>query len=230
MNNRLSFRALGSISLLALGALSLGAAACTTDLPIDGSGGGTATSTAATMGDATTAGTTTGGMTTGGMTTGGTSTGGGGGAGGGQPFETIALLDMLIPQVPDSTKNMWLTPGEKLDPTTLLVIVSTESQACNAPVFDLGTKNHHQVLIGLPQSLQKVGKYDLSSTDVIAYGTSWLGDGMGNGGGVKAPLTTGTVEVVSIDTGSIKVHLEGLDMEFLSQEGDHVATICPSGV
>ena len=226
MNNRLSFRALGSLSLLALAALSLAAAACTTDLPIDGSGGGASTSTATSTGETTTAGTTTGGMSTGGTTT----TGGGGGSGGGQPFETIALLDMVIPQVPDSTKNMWLAPGEKLDPTTLLVIVSTESQACNAPDFDLGTKNHHQVLIGLPQSLQKVGKYDLSSTDVIAYGTSWLGDGMGNGGGVKAPLTTGTVEVLSIDTGSIKVRLEGLDVEFVAQQGDHLATICPSGV
>ncbi len=39
---RLSFRRAGSITLLALAAISLGAGGCTTELPIDGSGGGVA--------------------------------------------------------------------------------------------------------------------------------------------------------------------------------------------
>ena len=45
MTNRLSLRCAGSVALVALAAISLGSGGCTTDLPIDGSGGGAAQTT-----------------------------------------------------------------------------------------------------------------------------------------------------------------------------------------
>lgn len=222
--NRLSFPCSGPAALVIFAALSLGAAACTNDVAIDGGGGSGGSAQTSTATGATTGmdDTTTGGMTTGSATT--------GGGGGGDAETSIAVFDMTIPQVPATTQNGWLTDGEKLDPQTLLVIVGTRPQACNAPDFDLGPENFHQVLIGLPKALQAVGKYDISSTDVIGSVSSWLTDGMGNGGGGGGPLLEGTVEVLSIDTGTIKVRLEGLVEEFTDLNGDHVVAICPSGV
>jgi hypothetical protein len=225
--NRLSFPCSGPAALVILAALSLGAAACTTGVAIDGGGGSggvgqTSTATGATTGMDDT--------TTGNMTTGSATTGGGGGAGGGQAETSIAVFDMTIPQVPAVTKQSWLTAGEALDPHTLLVIISSRPQACNDPDFDLGTTNYQQIMIGLPPALQAVGKYDISTTDVIGFGSSWFTDGMGNGGGGGGPLLQGTVEVLSIDAGSITVRFQGVPKDFVDQSVDHVVAICPSGV
>ena len=226
--NRLTLCCAGSIALAALAAMSLGAGGCSTDLIIDGSGGTggqAATSTAVT----TTGGTTTGEMSTGGVTTGGMTTGGGG-SGGGPAATSIALLDGQITQVSTEQQKQWLTVGETLDATTLIVLIGDQPESCGAPVFDFGTVNHHLALIGLPQALQKVGKYDIATTDVIAFGSSWLSDGMGNGGGGQFTLQSGTVEVLSIDASSIEVRLEGLTSDFTGLNGDHLVMICPSGV
>ncbi|MEP7123196.1 MAG: hypothetical protein ABJE95_19870 [Byssovorax sp.] len=221
--NRLSLRCSGPTALVIFAALSLGAAACTTEVAIDGGGGG-GTSPTTTVTSATTGmeDTTTGSLTTGSATT--------GGGGGGLPQTSIAVFDMTIPQVPAATKQSWLTAGEALDPQTLLVIVSTRPQACNDPDFDLSATNYRQIMIGLPPALQAVGKYDIASTDVIGFGSSWLSDGMGNGGGGGGPLLQGTVEVLSIDAGSIKVRFEGVPQDFVDSGVDHVVSICPSGV
>jgi len=202
---------LGVSALLAATSLVLGG--CSDDQT--GSGGGSGGGTSATS--------TSGGTTSTGATTGGTTTG----TGGGQAEPGIAVLNSKITQVSATDKMKWLATGEALDPTTLIVVVSTEQQSCNAPVFDLGTKNHHQILIGLPQAMQKVGKYDISSTDVIAYGTTWLSDGMGSGGGGMATLGAGTVEVLSIDATTINVRLAGLINDFVSENGDYLVTRCP---
>ncbi len=107
------------------------------------------------------------------------------------------------------------------------MIVSSEPQSCADPVFNHGTKNHRQVLIGLPQALQAVGKYDISSTDVIAFGDFWLGDGMGNGVEEDA-LNQGTVEVLSLDAKTITVRLAELANDYSGFEGtDHEAARCP---
>lgn len=219
--NRLSFPCSGPAALVIFAALSLGAAACTTSIAIDGGGGSgqTGTATGATTGMDDT--------TTGNMATASAATGGGGGG----PAETsIAVFDKTIPQVPAATKQSWLTAGEALDPQTLLVIISSRPQACNDPDFDLGTTNYQQIMIGLPPALQAVGKYDISTTDVIGFGSSWLTDGMGNGGGGGGPLLQGTVEVLSIDAGSITVRFQGVPQDFVDQSVDHVVAICPSGV
>jgi hypothetical protein len=217
MLNRLSLQDAGKLLLATLAATTLALGGCTTSQPTGGSGGSAPTTTTGAGGDS--QGTTTGG---GGSSPTTTTTG----TGGGQPGTSVALLDAQISQTED--QSMWLNAGEKLSPSTLIVIVSSEAQSCSAPVFNFGTKNHRQVLIGLPQALQAVGKYDISSTEVIAFGDFWLGDGMGNGGGGKTPLNQGTVEVVSIDAASIKVRLAGLANDFTSLEGaDYLAARCP---
>jgi hypothetical protein len=228
--NPLSLRCAGPISLVTFAALSLALAACTSNVAIDGSGGGATTSTgtggiivdtgpsSGTGGIVNTAVTSTGAAP---MTTGG---------GGGLPDGAIAIFDAQITQVPALQKAQWLDTGESLDPTTLIVMFGDHPESCGAPVFDYGSENHQFVLIGLPQAMQKVGKYNLSSTDIIAFGHSWFSDGMGNGGGGGGPINGGTVEVLSIDSSTITVRMEGLFADLAGQNGDHVATICPSGV
>ena len=152
------------------------------------------------------------------------------GSGGGTADGAIAIYNAQITQIPAVQKAQWLDTGESLDPTTLIVMFGDHAESCGAPVFDYGTQNHQFVLIGLPQAMQLVGKYDLASTAIIAVGNSWLTDGMGNGGGGGGPITTGTVEVLSIDSSSITVRIQGLVFDLGGQNGDHVATICPSGV
>jgi hypothetical protein len=222
MMNRLSLQGAGTVVLATLAASALALGGCTTDRQIGGNGGsgGSSTQTSTSTGGTTT-GTTGGGGGDGGGTT------GGGGAGGGQAGSSIALLNSQITQVSTTDKNGWLDAGETLDPTTLIVVVSSEPQSCSAPVFDFTSLPHQLVLIGLPQAMQKVGKYDLSTTDVIAYGSFWVGDGMGNGGGVNAVLNQGTVEVLSIDSTTINVRLEGLSKDFPDANGDHLAARCP---
>ena len=199
--NSLSLRGAGSIALLTLAALSLAAGACTTNVAIDGSGGGAQTSTG-TGGLIVDTGPSSG---TGGVVenTAVTSTGSSGmttGSGGTQADGAIAIFDGQITQIPAIQKAQWLDTGESLDPTTLVVLIGDHPEICGAPVFDYGTENHQLVLIGLPLATQKVGKYSFASTDIIAFGHSWLTDGMGNGGGGGGPLTSGTVEVLSIDS------------------------------
>lgn len=53
-----------------------------------------------------------------------------------------------------------------------------------------------------------MGKYDLTSIDVLALYQFHLGDGMGNGGGGSVPLPKGTIEVLSIDDTAINVRIE----------------------
>jgi hypothetical protein len=179
MINRLSLQAAGKILFATLAASALVAAGCSSDTQSGGTGTGGGGSSQTTTSQ-TSSGTGGGGSST-------TSTGSTG-AGGGQAGSSIALLNSKITKVTDADKSLWLDAGEKLDPTTLIVVVSSEAESCAAPVFDFGTVSHRLVLIGLPQAMQKVGTYDLATTDVIAYGTSWLGDGMGSGGGGKTVL------------------------------------------
>ncbi|WP_437958327.1 hypothetical protein WME76_00860 [Sorangium sp. So ce119] len=148
--------------------------------------------------------------------------------GGGTPGELadpgFALFNEQITTVTPLEKQAWLDAGESLDPQTLiLVLIEAGAPTCSDPVFDHGgSQNEIQTLIGLPPSLQRVGRYDLSSTDVIAYRYTWLTDGMGNGGGGGRPITEGAIEVVSIDDAVITVRLSGSD-----SDGDHVAQRCP---
>jgi len=214
MINRLSLQATGKILLSLLAASALVTAGCSSDTQSGGTGTGGSSQTTSSQSSSGAGGSSA------------TSTGSAG-TGGGQASSSVALLNSKITKVTDADKNLWLDAGEKLDPTTLIVVVSTEAESCAAPVFDFGTTSHHLVLVGLPQAMQKVGTYDLATTEVIAYGTTWLGDGMGSGGGGKMVLNKGTVEVVSLDATTITVRLAGLTGEFLPQNGDHAATRCP---
>lgn len=229
MMNRLSLQGTDKVVFAALAACALVMGACTTDKQIGGEGGSGGES-------AGTQGTTTGGNTTTGENTatgGNITTGGNGGAGGGSDLDLInvALLNSEITQVTDADKSKWLDAGEMLDPTTLIVVVSDQLQSCNNPVVFPGqgpqSTTHHEVLVGLPQSMQKVGKYDLSSTDVIAFGSSWLSDGMGNGGGVDTVLTTGTVEILDFSADAIQIRIEGLSGDFVLQNGERWVVHCP---
>lgn len=224
MSNRLSLQVTGKLFLATLAATTLVLGGCITGRQIGDSGGGSEpTTTSGSGGQIPTSSTSTESGSGGQIPTSGT---GSGGAGGAQADNSIALFDSQISKIEDHT--MWLNPGEMLSPDTLIVIVSSEAQSCGGPVFNYGTKNHRQVLVGLPPELQVVGKYDISSTDVIAFGDFWLGDGMGNGGGGRMPLNQGTVEVSSIDAKTITVRLAGLASDYSSLEStDHEAARCP---
>ena len=113
-----------------------------------------------------------------------------------------------------------------LDPTSLVVAVSSTPLTCDKPDFQIGSVTHTLVLVGLPEAMQKVGTYDLASTDVVAWGSSWLSDGMGNGGGADKTLTTGSVEIVSLDATAVHLELAGLSGDFQAANGPHVAVRC----
>ncbi|WP_437544226.1 hypothetical protein WME97_35235 [Sorangium sp. So ce367] len=233
MSNRFSsrasrpLRAANLLILASLAATSLVVGGCSTDLQIgdeSGEGGGpdTATSTGGAP-ESTTSGapesTTVGG--TGGAPE-STTVAGTGGAPGALAEPAFALFNEQITTLTPAQKQNWLEPGEVLEPKTLIIAVVYEGMwTCSDPVFvgGLGGPSRNQTLIGLPPSLQKVGKYDFSSTDVIAFHTEWV-DAMGNGGGRESPLTEGTIEVLSIDDTAITVRLE-------DSRPDHVVPRCP---
>jgi hypothetical protein len=152
--------------------------------------------------------------------------GGGGGAGGSQATNAIALFDSQVPSNQD--QQSWLDTGEALTPTTLIVAVSTAGLSCAAPDFRwTPSKSQALVLVGLPEAMQKAGTYAFSSTDVIAWGGYWLGDGMGNGGGGSGVLKQGSVEVVSIGADSVEIRFAGLGTYYDVLNGAHSAIRCP---
>lgn len=216
MIHRLSFQATGMV-LLAASALVTAGCSSDTQSGGTGSGGGSSQTTSQTSSG-------TGGSS---ATSSGSTSSGGTGTGGGPTGSSLALLQSELAKLPGVDQSAWLAAGEKLDPTTLFVILSSEANSCAAPKLDLGTASHRLVFVGLPQAMQKVGTYDLASTDVIAFGDFWLSDGMGSGGGGKTVLDKGTVEVVSLDATTITVRLAGLSGDFVLANGDHPATRCP---
>lgn len=220
MIDRLSLQATGTILLAALGASALVTAGCSSDTQSGGtgSGGGSSQTSSGTDGSS---------ATSSGSTSSGSASSGSAGTGGGPTGSSIALLQSQLMKVVGVDQSGWLAAGEKLAPTTLFVILSSEANTCAAPKLDLGTATHRLVFLGLPEAMQKVGTYDLASTDVIAFGDFWLSDGMGNGGGGKKILAEGTVEVVSLDAATITVRLAGLSGDFDLANGDHPATRCP---
>ena len=153
------------------------------------------------------------------------SAGTGGGGGGGPKADSIAMLDSALPA--GTNTSSWAGAGETLDPTTLLVVFNTAGEACASPTFGGGTENHALLIVGLPVALQKPGSYAFSSTDVIAWGNTWLTDGMGNGGGGEFPVSMGTIDVVSIDASAVVAQLSGLQSDLSGLEGQHSAARCP---
>ncbi|XXX81981.1 hypothetical protein WMF30_24790 [Sorangium sp. So ce134] len=150
------------------------------------------------------------------------------GAGGGGPGEpsgdAFALFNEEITTLTPEAKQAWLDAGEMLDPQTLILsFIEAGTRTCSDPAFEgLGGENHRQTLIGLPPALQKAGRYEFSSTDVIAYRNEWLSSEWGGGGGGERPLTEGTIEVLSIDDAAITVRLSAPSLD-----GDYVVRRCP---
>jgi hypothetical protein len=220
MTNRLSLQTTGLVLLATLAASALVTAGCSSDTQsggttgTGGAGGSAPTTTSATSSDSSSGTTSTSSTST--------------GTGGGQAGSNIALLQSELTMLTDADQSAWLDTGEKLDPTTLFVILSSEAKlSCAAPKYDFGTVSHTVVIVGLTQAMQKVGTYDLASSDVIGYGDFWLGDGMGNGGGGKMILNKGTVEIVSLDAATITVRFAGLSGSFTLENGDHAVVRCP---
>jgi hypothetical protein len=151
--------------------------------------------------------------------------GSGGSAGGGSGTSAIALFSSQVPA--SQNQNAWLDTGEQLEPTTLIIAVSTAELSCAAPRFDNRVGNAYGLVIaGLPEALQKAGTYEHASKDVIAWESTWLSDGMGNGGGGARPLQKGTVEVLSIDADFVEVRFTGLDDVATVLEPARKATRC----
>jgi hypothetical protein len=199
-----------------------------------GAGGSTATAGSGATGSSVTAtgpGTTTvgaGGGSGGAAGVGGAGGGAGDAEGSSLSSKAIALFNSELPAA--LNRSGWLLPGEELRPNTLIVAISTQPLACVAPSLNYRTANSETlVLVGLPEAMQKPGTYALSSTDVIAWGRTWVGDGQGNGGGTPTgiPLQEGTVEVVNIGAGSIDIRFAGLEREFGYTDGPHTAVRCP---
>lgn len=226
-------RALRGASLLVLATLAvtsqlLGGCIGAREIGDDsGDGGGTAEATKTSTTTTGTPSTTTTG-TTSAMTTG--PTGGNTMSGGSSDSNSIAIFNE---QVPSGDKPEWSTDGKTLEPKTLIISLLGRNQTCAAPKlrFTYGEGSYPTLLFGLSTSVQKVGKYDLASSDVLALYQFWSSDGMGNGGGGSVPLLKGTIEVLSIDDMAINVRIElqpeghGADADGLN--GDYLVPRCP---
>ena len=197
-----------------------------------GAGGSTGGGSAGAPGTTIGPGTGTGGPGTG---AGGAGAGMGGAAGSGDsgtaPSESIAMLVSQVPpdQIPsDRGSDSWLDMGEHLDPTTLLIAVASQGLFCAAPhlKWSLGAPSHAFILVGLPQAMQKPGTYAFSSTDIIAWGSVWIGDGAG-GGGANRALQMGSIEILDIDASSVHFSLSDLPSEFTSLKGARTTLRCP---
>jgi hypothetical protein len=135
---------------------------------------------------------------------------------------------MQYSKFPDINVDAWLDMGEKFEQTTVIIAVSDQPTQCSPPDFGVGSMtNHSLVVIGLPGPMVVPGTYDFSSKDVIAWGSTWLSDGMGNGGGGSTVLTAGQVEIVqSDDSTAIVLKLSGLTNQLATENGQHVAAFC----
>lgn len=212
-------------SLMVASALALGACANPVSLGHD-TGGMTNTSSSGGAGGATS--TATGGSpsgTGGSVATTTTSTGGGPGA-----ADSIAVLASAVPASVNT--SAWLEPEETLDASTLVIVIDSLENAfvetCASPRFDEGMASSHEIIVfGLPVAMQAPGTYMFSSPEVIAWGSNWITDGMGNGGGGFSPLSGGSVEVVSIDASNVVFKFASLPAGYRVLEGEHTASRCP---
>ncbi len=210
---------------MGLFSLMIACGGSTTDNPPGtGSGGSAGTAgtsgggSAGTSGQGTTIGTTTGPGSTTVVGAGGSGGSAGGGAGGSAGGGGSKGVDAIA----------WLDTGEMLQPTTLIVAINALGLSCAAPDFHVSPSQQTALLlVGLPEAMQKPGTYPFSSTDVIAWGSFWVGDGMGNGGGGSMTLQKGTIEVVAIAADSVDVRFAGLPTYFEVYDGAHSATRCP---
>ncbi len=113
----------------------------------------------------------------------------------------------------------------------VIVIDSLENSfvgTCASPHFHEGMGSSHIIIIvGLPVAMQAPGTYMFSSPEVITWGSNWITDGMGNGGGGFSPLEAGLVEVVSIDASNVVFKFASLPAGYTGLEGEHTASRCP---
>jgi hypothetical protein len=114
-----------------------------------------------------------------------------------------------------------------LTPSTLVLVVDSLGDTCASPRFDEGAVNHELVVVGLAPSLQKPGTYTFGTPAVIAWGSQWLGDDMGNGGGGEMPLSSGSIDVTRIDGTEVVFTLSSLPSMYAPLEGQHTAARCP---
>jgi len=137
---------------------------------------------------------------------------------------------MLDSSVPSSVNtSQWLRAGQTLDPSTLVIAVDDlGDESCASPAFDepVGA-NYALAVIGLPTALQTPGTYTFPSAPLIGWGSEWLGDGMGNGGGGSFPLQAGSIQVISIDASSVVFTLSGMPDQLSALDGQHTAVRCP---
>jgi hypothetical protein len=172
----------------------------------------------------------------------------GGGAGGGSAtgggttgaVNAIAVPYVLLdhPSPPDGSSGTSGAGGSfGVDPGTLYVKIGNFGQTCtgDGPPFCSTGALSWQVSVGIPPALQVPGVIQLSDPTLLSYSSEngpnsgTPGDCFGGGGS----FIEGTLEIVSIDAGTIVVILAGTSQGGLGDfdaDGEYTAPICPTGV
>jgi hypothetical protein len=123
-----------------------------------------------------------------------------------------------------------------IDPKTLYVKIGNFPPSCAGgdPAPTCTSTLTWQVSIGIPPALQVPGVLQLADKSLISFvsesGISGGSPGTCSGGG--GTFWEGTLEIVSIDAGTIVVTLSGTSAngsDFVA-DGTYVAPICPTGV
>jgi hypothetical protein len=173
----------------------------------------------------------------GGCGTGGDSATGGGATG---PVNAIAVPYVLIANAPppdgsSSDTGSSGAGGGGVDPNTLYVQIGNFSQSCGAndEPYCVGAPVW-QVSVGIPPALQVPGVIQLSDPNLISFFSenSPNSETPGDCGGGGGSFLDGTLEIVSIDAGTIVVILSGTSSGFgdVDVDGEYTAPICPTGV
>ena len=169
---------------------------------------------------------------------GGSGGGGEGGSGGaGNAVNALGVPYVLFPQTPPGNTGSSGSGGTiTIDPSTLYVQIGNFSQTCSTNQLPFCAPGlNWQVSIGIPPALQVPGVLQLSNPGLISTFSEDgpngpNADNCGSGGG--GSFIEGTMEILSIDAGTIVVKLTGTTpgLGDFHADGEYTAPICPTGV
>ena len=125
--------------------------------------------------------------------------------------------------------------GASVDPNALLVQIANYAQGCsNNPGPDCDGGFTWQISVTIPSALQVPGVLQLSDPSLNGFFSESLSDAQNTGdcSGGGGSFVQGTLEIVSIDSGTIVVKLAGTSpgVTDFDADGEYSAPICPTGV